>query len=189
MNDGLQRNGIGRLTINKTETIKGKIEVAVFDERFTMDDFTYVVDIGFKDLPNAIAAEDHVLRMYRLTLDQLRVENEELGEQELQQLASTEFFSDLANLMNQNPNSLASLRSQITDLNEQVEVTEEYVRDRDLQITEQLTEIDNKDSIIAKKDAEIEQLRATLEQVTREQSNQLMNAMQIITSTTSSLTT
>jgi len=199
MNDKLGRNKIGRLVINKTQTVTGNVKLPVFDERFTMDDFTYVVDIGFKDLPSAIAAEDYVLRAYANSLEATRTEND-VSEEEASQITANSFFSSLNNLINQNQNSLAGLRSTIQRLTEENEYYDAAGRERDAQIDEQLIEIDLQNAMIAQKDAEIEQLRQSLrslatattesmkqlEDLTKQQTTQLVNAMNLITNNTGS---
>lgn len=199
MNDKLGRNKIGRLVINKTETVTGNVKLPVFDERFTMDDFTHVVDIGFKDLPSAISAEDYVLRAYANSLEATRTENN-LSEQEVAQITANSFFSSLNNLINQNQNSLAGLRSTIQRLREENEFYDEVGKERDAQLDEQLIELDMKNAMIVQKDAEIEQLRQSLqslaiattssmkqlEELTKQQTTQLVNAMNLITNNTGS---
>lgn len=199
MNDKLGRNKIGRLVINKTQTVTGNVKLPVFDERFTMDDFTYVVDIGFKDLPSAIAAEDYVLRAYANSLEATRTEND-VSEEEASQITANSFFSSLNNLINQNQNSLAGLRSTIQRLTEENEYYDAAGRERDAQIDEQLIEIDLQNAMIAQKDAEIEQLKQSLrslatattesmkqlEDLTKQQTTQLVNAMNLITNNTGS---
>ncbi len=73
-------------------------------------------------------------------------------------------------------------------------------RERDAQIDEQFIEMELKDSLIAQKDAEIQQLRQSLqslatattssmrqlEELTRQQTAQLVNTMNIITNNTGS---
>ena len=193
MNDKLGRNNVGRLVINKTETVMGNIKLPVVDERFTIDDFSYVVDMGFKDLPAAVAAEDYVLRAYANTLDSTRTEND-VTEEEVAQISANSFFSSLSNLINENQNSLAGLRSQIQRLTEENEFQDEAGRIRDAQIDEQLIEMELKDSMIAQKDAEIQQLRQSLqslatattssmkqlEELTRQQTAQLVNSINLI---------
>lgn len=199
MNDKLGRNKLGRVVINKTETVTGNIKLPVFDERYTMDDFSYVVDIGFKDLPAAVSAEDYVLRAYATSLDATRTEND-VSEEEVARITANSFFSSLNNLINQNQNSLAGLRSQIQRLTEENEFYDSAGRERDAQIDEQLIELELKDSLIAQKDAEIQQLRQSLqslatattssmrqlEELSRQQTTQLINTMNIITNNTGS---
>jgi chromosome segregation ATPase len=164
-----------------------------------MDDFSYVVDIGFKDLPSATAAEDYVLRAYANSLDATRTEND-VSEEEVASITANSFFSSLNNLINQNQNSLAGLRSQIQRLTEENEFYDSAGRERDAQIDEQFIEMELKDSLIAQKDAEIQQLRQSLqslatattssmrqlEELTRQQTAQLVNTMNIITNNTGS---
>lgn len=194
MSDKLERNKLGRLSINKTETKYGEIEVSVFDERFTMDDFTYVVDIGFKDLQTAVAAEDYVLRAFANNFEDVRTQNTELTVEEVEQITAKSFFSQLSNLINTNENSLAGLRYQIERLRQTNEYSDESVRQKNEQIVEQTIEIEDKNAIIARKDSEIQVLKQSLEtlatattasmkqieELTKQQTTQLVNAMQII---------
>jgi chromosome segregation ATPase len=194
MTDKLERNNLGRLSINKTETKYGEIEIPVFDERFTMDDFTYVVDVGFKDLQTAVSAEDYVLRAYANNFEDVKMQNTELSIEEVDQITAKSFFSQLSNLVNSNENSLAGLRYQIERLRQTNEYADENVRQKNEQIVEQTIEIEDKNAIIARQDSEIQILKQSLEtlanattssmkqieELTKQQTTQLVNAMQII---------
>jgi chromosome segregation ATPase len=194
MTDKLERNNLGRLSINKTETKYGEIEIPVFDERFTIDDFTYVVDIGFKDLQTAVAAEDYVLRTYANNVQDVKMQNTELSIEEVDQITAKSFFSQLSNLVNTNENSLAGLRYQIERLRQTTEYADESVRQKNEQIVEQTIEIEDKNAIIARKDSELQILKQSLEtlatattssmkqieELTKQQTTQFVNAMQIV---------
>ena len=194
MSDKLERNKLSRLSINKTETKYGEIEIPVFDERFTMDDFTYVVDIGFKDLQTAVAAEDYVLRSFANNFEDVKTQNTELTIEEVEEITAKCFFSQLSNLINTNENSLAGLRYQIERLRQTNEYADGSVRQKNEQIIEQTIEIEDKNAIITRKDSEIQLLKQSLEtlaiattssmkqieELTKQQTAQFVNAIQLI---------
>ena len=175
MSKFLERNPRGTLTIDKSETSEGKIELAFVDDRFILDDFAYVVDIGFKDLPQAINAEDYVLRRYSDILEEARAKADNSLENmdEVDKSATDAFYSGLANLINTNANSVAGANARVSQLQEEMEF---------------------KDQEIVRKDTEIEQLRNSvqtiasatsqslqkIEDLSMKQTEQLVNTINLI---------
>lgn len=196
MSKFLERNQRGVLTIDKSETSEGKIELAFVDDRFILDDFAYVVDIGFKDLPQAVNAEDYVLRRYSDILEEARAKSDNSLENmdEVDKSATDAFYSDLANLINTNANSVAGANARVSQLQEEIGFKDQTILSKDEQILSQMIEMEFKDQEIARKDAEIEQLRNSvqtiasttsqslqkIEDLSMKQTEQLVNTINLI---------
>lgn len=192
----LQRNGQGVLKIDKSETRMGKIDLALVDDRFILDDFSYVVDIGFKDLPQAVNAEDYVLRRYADILEQARANTDAslTNMEEVEKSATDAFYSDLANIINTNDNSIAGANARINELEQEIQLKDEIILQNNEQIISQTLEMDNKNEEIARKDAEIQQLRNSvqtiaatttqslqkIEDLSMKQTEQLVNTLNLI---------
>ena len=196
MSKFLERNPRGTLTIDKSETSEGKIELAFVDDRFILDDFAYVVDIGFKDLPQAINAEDYVLRRYSDILEEARAKADNSLENmdEVDKSATDAFYSGLANLINTNVNSVAGANARVSQLQEEIGFKDETILSKDEQILSQMIEMEFKDQEIVRKDTEIEQLRNSvqtiasatsqslqkIEDLSMKQTEQLVNTINLI---------
>lgn len=196
MSKFLERNQRGVLTIDKSETSEGKIELAFVDDRFILDDFAYVVDIGFKDLPQAVNAEDYVLRRYSDILEEARAKSDNSLENmdEVDKSATDAFYSDLANLINTSANSVAGANARVSQLQEEIGFKDQTILSKDEQILSQMIEMEFKDQEIARKDAEIEQLRNSvqtiasttsqslqkIEDLSMKQTEQLVNTINLI---------
>jgi len=196
MSKFLERNPRGTLTIDKSETSEGKIELAFVDDRFILDDFAYVVDIGFKDLPQAINAEDYVLRRYSDILEEARAKADNSLENmdEVDKSATDAFYSGLANLINTNANSVAGANARVSQLQEEIGFKDETILSKDEQILSQMIEMEFKDQEIVRKDTEIEQLRNSvqtiasatsqslqkIEDLSMKQTEQLVNTINLI---------
>lgn len=196
MSKFLERNQRGVLTIDKSETSEGKIELAFVDDRFILDDFAYVVDIGFKDLPQAVNAEDYVLRRYSDILEEAKAKSDNSLENmdEVDKSATDAFYSDLANLINTNANSVAGANARVSQLQEEIGFKDQTILSKDEQILSQMIEMEFKDQEIARKDAEIEQLRNSvqtiasttsqslqkIEDLSMKQTEQLVNTINLI---------
>lgn len=196
MSKFLERNTRGTLTIDKSETSEGKIELAFVDDRFILDDFAYVVDIGFKDLPQAINAEDYVLRRYSDILEEARAKSDNSLENmdDVDKSATDAFYSDLANLINTNANSVAGANARVSQLQEEIGFKDQTIVSKDEQILSQMIEMEFKDQEIARKDTEIEQLRNSvqtiasatsqslqkIEDLSMKQTEQLVNTINLI---------
>jgi hypothetical protein len=196
MSKFLERNVRGALTIDKSETSEGKIELAFVDDRFILDDFAYVVDIGFKDLPQAVNAEDYVLRRYSDILAEARANSDSSLENmdEVDKSATDAFYSDLANLINTNANSVAGANARVSQLQEEIGFKDQTILSKDEQILSQMIEMEFKDTEIERKDTEIEQLRNSvqtiasatsqslqkIEDLSMKQTEQLVNTINLI---------
>lgn len=163
----LERNKMGSVVIDKANPSDGKVDIPLVDDRFLLDDFAYVVDIGFKDLPQAINAEDYVLRRYADILQQAResVDSTLNNLNEIEKSASDQFYSDLNNLINLNEDSITGVKSRVTQLEDDIVIKDEIIASKDEQISNQFLEIELKDQEIARKDAEIEQLRSSVQSI------------------------
>lgn len=197
MNTPLERNKMGVIIIDKAKSNDGKIDIPLVDDRFILDDFSYVVDIGFKDLPQAVNAEDYVLRRYADALQQAKdsVDSTITNLDTVEKTASEEFYSDLNNIINENENSMTGVKSRLNQLQEDLVIKDEIILSKDEQITSQFLEIDLKNQEIARKDAEIEQLRGSvqsiaaattqslqkIEDLSMKQTEQLVNTLNTIT--------
>lgn len=167
MSTSLERNKMGGVIIDKAHPSDGKIDIPLVDDRFLLDDFAYVVDIGFKDLPQAINAEDYVLRRYADILQQAResVDSTLNNLDEIEKTASDQFYSDLNNIINLNEDSITGVKSRVTQLEDDIVLKDEIIASKDEQISNQFLEIELKDQEISRKDAEIEQLRSSVQSI------------------------
>lgn len=163
----LERNRMGGVIVDKANPSIGKIDIPLVDDRFLLDDFAYVVDMGFKDLPQAVNAEDYVLRRYADILQQAResVDPTITNLNEVEKSASDQFYSDLTNLINLNEDSLSGVKSRVTQLEDDIALKDEIIESKDEQISNQLLELELKEQEIARKDAEIEQLRSSVQSI------------------------
>lgn len=162
----LERNNMGALKIDKSIQDMAKLDIPLVDDRFILDEFAYVVDIGFKDLPQAINAEDYVLRRYSDILGESRIGvGLDTTVEEAEISATEQFYSDLTNLINQNENSTAGMQSKITALQNEISNKDDVIAIKDEQIYQQILDIEVKDQEIARKDAEIEQLRNSVQSI------------------------
>lgn len=163
----LQRNRMGGVIIDKANPSIGKIDIPLVDDRFLLDDFAYVVDTGFKDLPQAVNAEDYVLRRYADILQQARESVDPTLDNldEVEKSASDQFYNDLNNMINLNQDSLSGVKSRVAQLEDDIVFKDEIIASKDEQISNQLLELDLKEQEIARKDSEIEQLRSSVQSI------------------------
>jgi hypothetical protein len=162
----LDRNSMGALKIDKSYQGMAKLDIPLVDDRFILDEFAYLVDIGFKDLPQAVNAEDYVLRRYSDILSEARVGLEPETTVEDAEISATEqFYSDLTNLINQDENSPTGMKSKINDLENEVLNKDEIIAIKDEQIYQQILDIEVKDQEISRKDEEIQQLRSSVQSI------------------------
>lgn len=167
MSIALERNRMGNVIIDKANPSIGKVDIPLVDDRFILDDFSYVVDIGFKDLPQAVNAEDYVLRRYSDILQQAKesVDPTLTNLDEVEKSASDQFYSDLNNLINLNENSISGVKAKVTQLEDDILLKDEIILSKDEQISNQLLELELQQQEIARKDAEIEQLRNSVQSI------------------------
>lgn len=171
------RNRKGRLVIDKNKTTDASVSVRVLDERFLMQDFTYVVDVKFKSLKNAVTAEDYVLGVLDVIngniLNQTTFEGEIESTINLTKIPTVEtFLSDIGNLINTNPNSEAGQRYKIAKLEEQVKQLEEISTSKNQEIYQQTENLINANLLVEEKNQEIEQLKSTIENLINQVPNE-----------------
>lgn len=126
---------------------KGRIRVPILDERFLKEDFRYIIDTSFTSLQDAVIAEENVLRKAReASLTDISAGNDE---------ATKKFLSNLSNLINEDGNSIISLKTKISSLEETVSRQNDIIQeqiDAEVRVDESLTalaiESTNKSSTI-----------------------------------------
>lgn len=137
---------------------RGKINLPVVDGRFLKGEFSEVIDVKFKNLPEATKAEEVVVSKILLaqsdmisgliplpsgvTVPAEIMNNPDAMEQFTKDVAKREFLSNLANLIDDTGNSVAALSMQIDELNRELE-------EKDKIITGQLDAISNFDNVLA----------------------------------------
>ena len=162
----LKRNNMGALKIDRSIQETSKLDLPLIDDRFILEEFAYLVDIGFKDLPQAVNAEDYVLRRYSDILAQARAELQpDATIEEVEVSATEQFYSELGNLINENENSTAGMQSRISALQDEISNKDEVIAIKDEQIYQQMLDMEVKDQEIARKDAEIEQLKTSVQSI------------------------
>jgi hypothetical protein len=137
---------------------RGKINLPVVDGRFLKGEFSEVIDVKFKNLPEATKAEEVVVSKILLaqsdmlsglvplpsgvTVPAQIMNNPDAMEQFTKDVAKKEFLTNLANLIDDTGNSTAALSMQIDELNKELE-------EKDKIITGQLDAISNFDNVLA----------------------------------------
>lgn len=113
---------------------KGRIRVPILDERFYTSDFRYIISTNFESLPDAVTAEENVLKKAaEASATDIAAGNDD---------ATREFLSNLSNLINEDGNSIASLKSKIASLEQTVIIKDEIIQnqiDAEVRIDESLT--------------------------------------------------
>lgn len=136
----------------------GKLKLPVIDGRFLKSEFTRVIDNSFKNLPDAVRAEEVVVAKILLAESNMVsgltpfptdieipdsvLNNPDALEQFKKDVAKKEFLSSLSNLIDENGNNVAALTMQIEDLNKELE-------NKDRIIDSQLEAISNFDNVLA----------------------------------------
>lgn len=164
-----ERDRFGRIIVDFTqENDTDTINVAVLDERFILDEFKHSVDINFKSLPNAVSAENFVMRKYN---NLVRSITELYGDSSAQAAAvetdlklnvTEDFFSNLGNLIDNNSDSLAAQKQKVRVLEQELEQREIATRQDANLLYVQSNEISQKDSIIEEKEKEIALLKQSI---------------------------
>jgi hypothetical protein len=137
---------------------RGKINLPVVDGRFLKGEFSEVIDVKFKNLPEATKAEEVVVSKILLAQSDMLsgltplpsgvtvpaeiMNNPDAMEQFTKDVAKREFLSNLANIIDDTGNSTAALSMQIDELNKELE-------EKDKIITGQLDAISNFDNVLA----------------------------------------
>lgn len=113
---------------------KGRIRVPVLDERFLTSDFRYVMDTQFQSLPDAVSAEETVLRKAaEAAATDIAAGNDN---------ATREFLSNLSNLINEDGNSIVALKAKIATLEDTILLKDEVIQnqiDAEVRMDESLT--------------------------------------------------
>lgn len=145
-------------TTDSEKLNRGKISLPIVDGRFLKGEFSEVIDVKFKNLPEATKAEEVVVSKILLaqsdmisglvplpsgvTVPAEIMNNPDAMEQFTKDVAKKEFLSNLANLIDDTGNSVAALSMQINELNRELE-------EKDKIITGQLDAISNFDNVLA----------------------------------------
>lgn len=145
-------------TTDSEKLNRGKISLPIVDGRFLKGEFSEVIDVKFKNLPEAAKAEEVVMSKIILaqsdmisglvplpsgvTVPAEIMNNPDAMEQFTKDVAKREFLSNLANLIDDSGNNVAALSMQLNELTEQLE-------EKDKIITNQLDAISNFDNVLA----------------------------------------
>ena len=145
-------------TTDSEKLNRGKISLPIVDGRFLKGEFSEVIDVKFKNLPEAAKADEVVVSKILLaqsdmisgliplpsgvTVPAEIMNNPDAMEQFTKDVAKKEFLSNLANLIDDTGNSAAALSMQIDELNRELE-------EKDKIITGQLDAISNFDNVLA----------------------------------------
>lgn len=145
-------------TTDSEKLNRGKINLPIVDGRFLKGEFSEVIDVKFKNLPEATRAEEVVVSKILLAQSDMLsgltplpsgvtvpaeiMNNPDAMEQFTKDVAKKEFLTNLANLIDDTGNSVAALSMQIDELNKELE-------EKDKIITGQLDAISNFDNVLA----------------------------------------
>jgi len=168
-----KRNQRGRLVIDKNKTTDALIPVRVLDERFLMQDFTYVVDVNFRSLKGAVTAQEYVLSVLDLInggqINEVNVENT-LNLTEIPTVDT--FLSDIGNLINNDSENPIAQRFLINRLEQEVEnlKTESLLKNEE--IYQQTENLINANLLIGEKDSQIDELTNTINSLIDNLSNE-----------------
>ncbi len=168
-----KRNQRGRLVIDKNKTTDALIPVRVLDERFLMQDFTYVVDVNFRSLKGAVTAQEYVLSVLDLInggeINEVNIENT-LNLTEIPTVDT--FLSDIGNLINNDSENPVAQRFLINKLEQEVEnlKTESLLKNEE--IYQQTENLINANLLIGEKDSQINELTTTINSLIDNLSNE-----------------
>lgn len=179
MNPEAKRNQSGRIEIDKSKTDSAFVNVRVLDERFLMQDFTYVVDTNFKSLKNAIDAQDYIFSIINTINGNIFGETVIEGDLDVfnpisnfDEIPTVEtFLSNIANLVNKNADNPASQRYLISKMETRLQQLEEQNLAKDQEINMEIENYITNKLILDQRDKEIDELKKTIELLT----NQLQN--------------
>ena len=118
----MERTKAGKIVIDIKNQDYLELPISVLDERYTMQDFSYVVDINFKSLQNAVNAENYIMTKYKEILENYQVPFSDPAITEVRLSSVEQFFSDIANLINLNSDSVVAQKEKILDLERQIEI-------------------------------------------------------------------
>lgn len=154
----LKTGNIISYTTDSEKLNRGVIKLPIIDGRFVKDEFSRVIDTKFKNLPEAVTAEETVISKISLAQSSMLsgltpiseninvppeiMDNPDAMEQFIKDVAKKEFLSNLGNLIDNSENTVAGLSMKIDELNKQLET-------KDKIISNQLDAIDNFDNVLA----------------------------------------
>lgn len=119
-------NKIINYSANSGKQNTGQLEIPVVDQRFLTTDFRRIVKSEFDSMPSAINAEERALTLLKDYEKVLYTQPGLLGNltrndiADITNIAKNELFSNLANLIKDNDNSIAALKNKISDLQEDI---------------------------------------------------------------------
>lgn len=112
----------------------GTIQIPVADERFITKNFRYIVKTAFNSLPDAISAEERLLKLAKQYEDTF-LKGVPVGglsdtdSQIIKQNAKAQLLSDLSNILEGNENSIAVLQEKIANLEQQLTEKSQIIND------------------------------------------------------------
>jgi|694.fasta_scaffold00957_45 hypothetical protein len=167
---------------------KGRLRVPLLDERFLLSDFRYMIETKFVSLQDAVTAEDSVLKKASdaASIDQINGNNNE----------TNKFLSDLSNLINQDGNSVTSLRAKIASLEETISVKNDIIQsqiDAEVRMDESLSALSQEGAILNQTVQTLEESNKNLQEQIDTKLNEIdktiQSQMSSISSTLEDLTT
>jgi len=161
----IERDNRGKIIIDFSKEESMDIPIRVLDERYVNGDFKYAVNTSFKSLPNAVNAENFVMSKYNALIKNLAgglVTSPENAENLENFTIAEQFFSNIANLININADSIVSQNEKIKQLEQNVEDVKSESREKDSLLYSQSNEIMEKDMLLQQKDKEIELLKESI---------------------------
>lgn len=161
----MERTKAGRILVDLKNQNYIELPISILDERYTMQDFSYVVDTNFKSLQNAINAENYIMTKYKEILENYQIPINDSANNEVKLSSVEQFFSNIANLINLNSDSTVAQKEKILELERQIEIKDSEATDVDSIVQIQSDTIKDKDQIISTKEKEIEELKKTISEI------------------------
>lgn len=135
---------------------KGRIKIPILDDRFTTSRFNYIVQRGFETLPDAVSSERNILKKIEGMTTSAELDM---------------FLSDIANLRNEDENSIAGLQIKIENLEGIIAAKQELIDslvDKEIENEAFIDAIAvdniNKDQQLEDKDVAIQDLQTTVDE-------------------------
>lgn len=161
----LERDKTGKIVIDFEKDELPKIQIKVLDERYTYDDFKYAVNINFKSLPNAMSAENYIMVKYNNIVRGIAsgiIDTGDFNGNVTNLTSAEQFFSNIANLININSDSVVGQKQKVRLLEQTVDETISESREKERFIVQQSNEIFEKDRLLEEKEREIESLKESI---------------------------
>lgn len=161
----LERDKTGKIVIDYEKDELPQIPIKVLDERYTYDDFKYAVNINFKSLPNAISAENYIMVKYNNIVRGIAsgiIDSGDFNGNVTNLTSAEQFFSNIANLINTNSDSVVGQKQKVRLLEQTVDETLSESREKERFIVQQSNEIFEKDRVIEEKEREIQSLKESI---------------------------